>query len=89
MLREGLVQAVGEARAHAQGIEFLNNTGPEYTAHRFRPFVRAMGLIPCYTPGRRPESNVLAEAFFGSFKRDYVYQARLETLGEVEYQLPS
>ena len=32
----------------------------------------AMGLIPCHTPRRSPESNGLAEAFFGSFKRDYV-----------------
>lgn len=41
----------------------------------------AMGLIPCHTPPRNPQSNGLAEAFFGSFKRDYVYQVCLETLG--------
>ena len=70
-------------RAHAQGIEFLSDNGPEYTSHRFRPFVRAMGLIPCHTPRRSPESNGLAEAFFGSFKRDDVYRACLETLEEV------
>jgi putative transposase len=40
----------------------------------------AMGLIPCHTPRRTPQSNGLAEAFFGSFKRDYVYQACLETV---------
>ncbi len=50
---------------------------------------RAMGLIPCHTPRRSPESNGLAEAFFGSFKRDYVYQACLETLAAVECQLPA
>ncbi|MBI3357286.1 MAG: transposase, partial [Nitrospirae bacterium] len=61
---------------------------PEYTSHRFRPFVRAMGLIPCHTPRRSPQSNGLAEAFFGSFKRDYVYQACLETLEEVGRQVP-
>jgi len=49
--------------------------GPEHTSHRFWPFVRAMGLIPCHTPRRSPESNGLAEAFFGSFKRGDVYQA--------------
>jgi putative transposase len=63
--------------------------GPEYTSHRFRPFVRAMGLIPCHTPRRSPQSNGLAEAFFGSFKRDYVYQACLETLEEVGQQVPA
>ena len=58
------------------------------TSHRFRPFVRAMGLIPCRTPRRSLESNGLAEAFFGSFKRDYVYQACLETVEDVGRQLP-
>ena len=58
------------------------DNGPEYTSHRFRPFVRAMGLIPCHTPRRSPASNGLAEAFFGNFKRDDVYQACLETLEE-------
>jgi len=31
----------------------------------------------------------LAEAFFGSFKRDYVYQACLETLEKVAHQVPA
>ncbi len=47
----------------------------------------AMGLIPCHTPRRSPQSNGLAEAFFGSFKRDYVYQACLETVEDVARQL--
>jgi len=88
MLREAVFRRFGEVRAHAQGIEFLSDNGPAYTSHRFRPFVRAMGLIPCHTPRRSPQSNGLAEAFFGSFKRDYVYQACLETLEEVRRQVP-
>jgi transposase InsO family protein len=64
-------------RRKAQGIEFLSDNGPEYTSHPFRPFVRAMGLILCHTPRRSPESNGLAGAFFGSFKRNYVYPACL------------
>jgi putative transposase len=48
-----------------------------------------MGLIPCHTPRRSPESNGLAEAFFGSFKRDYVCQACLETLEKVARQVPA
>jgi len=43
----------------------------------------AMWLIPCHTPRRTPQSNGLAEAFFGGFKRDYVYQACLETVEDV------
>ena len=88
MLREAVFRRFGEARSRAQGIEFLSDNGPEYTSHRFRPIVRAMGLIPCHTPRRSPQSNGLAEAFFGSFKRDYVYQACLETLAVVRCQVP-
>ena len=88
MLQEAVFRRFGEARADAQGIEFLSDNGPKYTLHRFRPFVRAMGLIPCHTPRRSPESNGLAEAFFGSFKRDYVSQACLETFEVVRRQLP-
>ena len=88
LLREAVFRRFGEVRTRAQGIEFLSDNGPEYTSHRFRPFVRAMGLIPCPTPRRSLESNGLAEAFFGSFKWDYVCQACLETLEKVACQLP-
>jgi putative transposase len=43
--------------------------------------------VPAVSPWRSPESNGLAEAFFGSFKRDYVYQACLETLEDVAQQM--
>ncbi len=88
MLREAVFQRFGEARARARGIEFLSDNGPEYTSHRFQPFVQAMGLVLCHPPRRSPESNGLAEAFFGSFKRDYVYQACLETMEDVARQVP-
>lgn len=54
MLREAVFRRFGEVRAQAQGIEFLSDNGPEYTSHRFRPFVRAMGLIPCHLPRGSP-----------------------------------
>ena len=89
LLREALFRRFGVDRAGAQGIEFLSDNGPEYTSHRFRPVVQAMGLIPCHTPRRSPESNGLAERFFGSFKRDYVSQACLETVESVAQQIPT
>ena len=88
MLREAVFRRFGEARARAQGIEFLSDNGPEATSHQFRAVVRALGQIPCHTPRRSPKSNGLAEAFFGSFKRDYVYQAYLGTFEAVRRQLP-
>ncbi|MGH8104411.1 MAG: integrase core domain-containing protein, partial [bacterium] len=35
-----------------------------------------------------PQSNGIAEAFFGRFKRDYVYQNCLETADDVRRQVP-
>ena len=52
------------------------------------PAVRAShGTYPVSHAPRSPESNGLAEAFFGSFKRDYVYQPCLETVEDVARQL--
>ena len=87
MLREAVWHRFVEARTHVREIEFLSDNGLAYPSPRVRPFVRAMGLIPCHTPRRSPESNGLAEAFFGSFKRDSVYQACLETVEDVARQL--
>jgi putative transposase len=87
ILLAAVFRRFGEVRVRAQGIESLSDNGSECTAHRFQPFVRAMGLSPCHTPRRSLESSGLAEAFFWSFKRNYVYQACLETLEEVTRQI--
>jgi transposase-like protein len=51
--------------------------------------IRELGLVPCFTPVRSPESNGAAEAFVKSFKRDYVFvHDRLDTK-TVQAQLPS
>ena len=34
--------------------------------------MHAIGLVPCFTPVRSPQSNGIAEAFVKTFKRDYV-----------------
>jgi hypothetical protein len=39
--------------------------------------VHELGLVPITTPAYRPESNGLAEAFVGTFKRDYLGDAEL------------
>ena len=66
MLQEAVFRRFGEVRALAQGIEFLSDNGPEYTSHRFQPFVRTMGLIPWHTRRGSPQSNGSAEASFAA-----------------------
>ena len=46
-----------------------------------------LGLVPITTPAYSPESNGLAEAFVGTFKRDYVAGAELRDAESVLAQL--
>ncbi|OPX98708.1 MAG: IS2 transposase TnpB [Syntrophorhabdus sp. PtaB.Bin006] len=54
-------------------IEWLTDNGSAYTSHETLRFARMMGLEPCTTPYRSPESNGMAESFIKTFKRDYVF----------------
>jgi hypothetical protein len=46
-----------------------------------------LGLVPITTPAYSPESNGLAEAFIGTFKRDYLGDADLRDAEKVLAQL--
>jgi transposase InsO family protein len=61
----------GSATPHA--VEWLSDNGSAYTAHETLRLAHSLGLVPCFTPVRSPESNGMAEAFVKTFKRDYVY----------------
>jgi putative transposase len=58
--------------AAPQPVEWLADNGSCFTAHETIAFAYAIGLVPCFTPVRSPESNGIAEAFVKTFKRDYV-----------------
>jgi len=53
-------------------IEMLSDNGSPYTARETRIFARQLGLKPCFTPVRSPQSSGMAAAFVDTFKRDYV-----------------
>lgn len=52
-------------------VEHLSDNGSCYTAKDTRDFATALGLVPCFTPVRSPESNGMSEAFVKTLKRDY------------------
>jgi len=54
-------------------VEWLTDNGSAYAARETIAFARSLGLVPCFTPVRSPESNGMAESFVKTFKRDYVY----------------
>jgi transposase InsO family protein len=87
MVREAVFRRFGAEKEKAQNIEFLSDNGPEYACRKLRKVLQDFGMVVCRTPRRSPESNGLVEAFFGSFKRDYVYQGELENLEEVARKL--
>jgi len=53
-------------------IEMLTDNGSPYIAKDTRIFARQLGLKPCYTPVKSPQSNGISEAFVNTLKRDYV-----------------
>jgi putative transposase len=54
-------------------VQWLSDNGSCYRAHETIDFAIGLGLVPCFTPVRSPQSNGMAEAFVKTFKRDYVY----------------
>ncbi len=52
-------------------VRWLADNGSAYTAAEILSFAAALGLVPCFTPVRSPESNGVSEAFMKTLKRDY------------------
>jgi putative transposase len=52
-------------------------------------YAHELGLVPITTPAYSLESNGLAEAFIGTFKRDYINGAELRDAETVLAQLGS
>src|SRR5437867_1033735 len=65
----------------------FTDNGPQYTATATVLYAHELGLVPITTPAYSPESNGLAEAFVGTFKRDYVNGAELRDAEAVLAQL--
>ena len=72
MMLEAVEQRFGDYRI-PHPIEMLSDNGSCYIARDTRIFASQLGLRPCYTPVKSPESNGIAEAFVKTLKRDYVH----------------
>jgi putative transposase len=71
MMLEAVEGRFGGVRA-PQPLDMLTDNGSAYTAKDTRIFARQLGLRPCFTPLRSPQSNGISEAFVHTLKRDYV-----------------
>lgn len=54
-------------------LEWLTDRGSVYKSKETQAMARSLNLKPCFTAAYSPASNGIAEAFVGTFKRDYVY----------------
>ena len=74
-IRDIMLEAVecrfGACRAPSL-IEMLSDNGSPCIAKETQVFARQLGLKPCFTPVRSPQSNGISEAFVKTLKRDYV-----------------
>jgi transposase InsO family protein len=75
-------------RALPHPIEWLSDNGSCYRAHETISFAQSIGLVPCFTPVRSPQSKGMAESFVKTFKRDYVYVHDRPDAQSASAQLP-
>jgi transposase InsO family protein len=74
-VRDMMLEAVEKrfgANSAPHPVEMLSDNGSPYTARDTRIFAGQLGLRPCFTPVKSPESNGISEAFVHTLKRDYV-----------------
>ena len=88
MMLEAVEGRFGGIRA-TQPVEILSDNGSAYTAKDTRIFARQLGLKPCFTPVKSPQSNGISEAFVRTLKRDYVQVTPLPSAEVVLRLLPS
>ncbi len=62
----------GRINMLSEPIEWLTDNGSCFVAKDTASLLRDIGMEPCTTPVRSPQSNGMAEAFVKTFKRDYV-----------------
>jgi transposase InsO family protein len=91
MIRDLMIESVerrfgGQQTPHP--VEWLSDNGSCYRAHETVSFAQTIGLVPCFTPVRSPQSNGMAESFVKTFKRDYVYVHDRPDAQSVLAQLP-
>ena len=76
MIRDLMLESVEQrfgSTTVAHPVQWLSDNRRCYRAHETIDFATPLGLVPCFTPVRSPQSNGMAESFVQTFKRDYVY----------------
>jgi putative transposase len=78
----------GQINTLPKPIEWLTDNGSCFIAKDTKSLLIDIGMEPCTTPVRSPQSNGMAEAFVKTFKRDYVSVNPIPDAETVIAQLP-
>lgn len=89
LMTDSVERRFGKSGRVPQGLQWLSDNGPGYTARQTVLFGRTLGLDIRTTPPYSPESNGMAEAFVKTFKRDYVYVSNVSSAACVLAQITS
>ena len=83
--REVVLQAVLMAawqRPPSAAVILHSDRGAQYTAHEFRAFLKAHGIVSSMSGVGNCYDNAVAESFFGLLKRERVHRRHYRTRAE-------
>lgn len=93
-MTKGLVilalKSAAKARGYPRGVIVHSDRGSQYASHEYRHLLSSLELIGSMSKKGDCYDNAVAESFFATFKKEYVYQTKMETkiqahLGSFDY----
>ena len=72
LVSAGVERRCARLKLLSEPVEWLTDNGPCFIAKDIRSLLPDIGLEPCETPARCPQSNGMVEPLVNSLKRDYV-----------------
>jgi transposase InsO family protein len=68
-----------KSRGYPCGVIVHSDRGSQYASHEYRRLLTSLGLIGSMSKKGDCYDNAVAESFFATFKKECIYQTRLET----------
>ena len=63
-----------EERGNPKGLTFHSDQGAQYTSRTFRELLRLNNIVQSFSAAGSPYDNAVAEAFFGTLKKEELYR---------------
>ena len=68
-----------EERGNPKGLTFHSDQGTQYTSKAFRELLRMNNIVQSFSATGRPHDNAVAEAFFGTLKKEELYRTNFKS----------